>query len=393
MSQKKKLLEQKRREEAAKKAAQSKKNMIIATIVTGVVIIVVIAGALIFDATRGMETVVNYSVGLDSEGKVKGVNTSDHVILADLNNLNMNAEDYYPSAEEEEEYLKSLTDTYPDLSKTAGIEVKEGDMINIDFVGYVNGAEYEGGNTNGAGTKLTIGEGNFVEEFENGLIGNKVGEPFKMTVPYAEDFGNEELAGEDVEYEVTINGIYHEAAFNDEFVKKNFGDRFESAEDFKNKYRMDSAQTTFDEYVQNYIISESEIKSYPSKYLKQMKKFFVQKEKKQLETVTNAYKNMGLEAPYKDVPEMRSMTKAEYKVETENNAKEEIKKNLVLQGYFEQLGLSITDEDVKAAALYYGFEEDEYDSAVAMYKEPYLRQQAMFTVVKDYLKENYNLSE
>ena len=66
---------------------------------------------------------------------------------------------------------------------------------------------------------------------------------------------------------------------------------------------------------------------------------------------------------------------------------------LVLQGYFEQLGLSITDEDVQAAALYYGFEEDEYDSAVAMYKEPYLRQQAMFTVVKDYLKENYNLSE
>ena len=393
MSQKKRLLERKRKEEALRKAALRRKRSMIFGIVALAAVVIIIAGALLFDATRKAETVANYSAGLDSNGMVKGIKTSKYIALADLNNLNMNAEDYYPSEEEEEEYISAITDSYPELSTKKGIEVKDGDIINIDYVGSIDGVEYEGGNTNKIGIRMTLGVGDYPPEFEAGISGHKTGETFTIQVPYTTDFANEELAGKIVDYEVTINGMYVDAEFNDEFIKKNFGDTVSGTEDFLNKYRKTYAQNAFDEYVQKYIISESEVKSYPTGYLSKMKKFMKAKDLKQMETVNSTYQNLYNTNAYKDVYEMKSMSKKEYKADVKSNAETEIKRTLVMQGFYEKFGLTVTKEDVDAVVKSYGFGEDEYDKAVERFNEPYLYQQAMFNKVRDYLNENYNLPE
>lgn len=98
---------------------------------------------------------------------------------------------------EEENYL---TDT--------SLEVADGDTVNIDYVGTVDGVEFDGGNTQGAGTQLTIGSGSYIDDFEEQLIGHHVGETVKVQVTFPEDYGKEDLNGKDAVFEVTINGIY-----------------------------------------------------------------------------------------------------------------------------------------------------------------------------------------
>lgn len=393
MSQKKRLMEKRRKEEAAKKAAQARKNMIIIGIASLVIVIAVIAGALIFDANRKNENEMDYSTGLAADGKIKGVNVNNYVELCNFNRLNRNIEDYYPTEDEEKQYIDAITSSYPELDKKTGVEVKDGDMLDIDYVGTIDGKEYEGGNTNGNGIKIILGNDDYPEGFEDGILGHKTGETFDITVPYADDFGNEELAGRSVDYEITINGIYTEAEFNDAFVEKNFGSTVENAEDFVEKYRKSFAETEFDKEVQSFIISESTVSSYPASYIKKMRAFMKAKDYKQMETTNSTYQSIYGYDVYKDVLEMRGMSKSEYKEAVDKDAKAEVKKNMIYQALFEKYGLSVTEEDLQNVSSSYGFGEDEYDKAVERFGDPYIHQQAMIKAVNNYLTDYYNLSD
>lgn len=391
MSQKKRMLERKRREEALKKAERNQAIGRVIGVLILVLVVAIIAGALIFDAAKKSEKELNYSIGLDATGKIKGVKAEQFVELADFNALNMNKTDYYPTAEEEQTYIDAIVESYPDLSDKKNVTVKEKDTVSVDYVGRIDGKEYEGGSTNGMGVRVTLGTLTYPEEFENGIIGHKTGETFDVSVPFAEDFSNEELAGKTVVYTITLNGIYETAEFNDEFVKKNFGNSVENAEDFLNKYRMNAAQDKFDEYVKDYAVSESKVKTYPAGYLSKMKKFIKAKDYKQMETTNSTYQNLYGKDAYKDVLDMRKMDKKEYRQEVLKSAKEQADENLIMQALFEKFNLSVTDEDIKEVTSSFGFNEDEYDQAVERFGEPYLYEQAMINVVNNYLAENYNL--
>jgi len=393
MSQKKRMLERKRREAALKKAERNQAIGRVIGVVFIVLVIAIIAGALIFDASKKAEKELNYSIGLDATGKIKGVKAEKYVEPADFNALNMNVSDYYPTSEEEQTYINAIVESYPNLSDKKNVTVKEKDTVSIDYVGRIDGKEYEGGNTDKMGIRVTLGTLTYPEEFENGIIGHKTGETFEVSVPFAQDFENADLAGKTVDYTITLNGIYEKAEFNDEFVKKNFGNSVENAEDFLNKYRMSTAQDKFDKYVQEYAISESKVKSYPWTYLSKMKKFMKAKDYKQMETTNSTYQNLYKKDAYKDVLEMRKMSKKEYKEEVARSAKEQLEKNLIMQALFEKFALSVSEDDLKEVSASFGFAEDEYDKAVERFGEPYLYQQAMIKAVNNYLAENYNLIE
>jgi FKBP-type peptidyl-prolyl cis-trans isomerase len=94
------------------------------------------------------------------------------------------------------------------LNKTAGIEVKSGDTVNIDYTGTIDGEEFDGGSTNGQGTDLVLGSGSYIDGFEDGIIGHKVGETFDVNVTFPENYGVDSLNGKDAVFSVTINGVY-----------------------------------------------------------------------------------------------------------------------------------------------------------------------------------------
>lgn len=390
MSKKKKYQQLKKREAMGPKSINPKKTIILFASVF-VVASLIIAGAISFDYIKKKENTVTYSNGLNKEGKVKGINVNKYVELCDLDKLDKTVENYFPDSETEETYIQGIVESYPELVTTAGTKVETGDTVNIDFVTYVDGEELEGGNTGGAGITLTLGSAGYPEDFEEQIAGHKTGEEFDVIINFADDFGNESLAGKEATYKVTLNGKYATESFTDEFVKKNFGDYVDNVEDFLYAYRKSAAQTNFDTYVCDYIISESKVIKTPNNYKKQVIKVLKDKDEKQVENTNEAYMNLYETKAYKDVLDMRKMTAEEYEQHLSEQADVEIKTMLVYQALFEKLGLSISQEDLYEVAKSYSYEEDEYGEAVERFGEPYIRQQAMYKVVTAYLTENYNL--
>lgn len=66
----------------------------------------------------------------------------------------------------------------------------------------------KGGSTDGNGTDLVIGSGDYIDDFENQLIGSHPGDTVEVQVTFPDDYGNEELNGKDAVFTVTVNGIY-----------------------------------------------------------------------------------------------------------------------------------------------------------------------------------------
>ena len=84
-------------------------------------------------------------------------------------------------------------------------KVKKGDTANIDYVGKKDGVTFDGGTANGY--NLVIGSGQFIDGFEDGLIGVAVGSTVDLNLTFPEDYKNAELAGQKVVFTVKVNYI------------------------------------------------------------------------------------------------------------------------------------------------------------------------------------------
>ena len=102
----------------------------------------------------------------------------------------------------------SSADTGTSYSTDTSLTVEDGDTVNIDYVGSVDGVEFDGGNTQGMGTDLVIGSGSYIDDFEEQLIGAHPGDQVDVYVTFPENYGVEDLNGKEALFQVTINGIY-----------------------------------------------------------------------------------------------------------------------------------------------------------------------------------------
>jgi trigger factor len=90
-------------------------------------------------------------------------------------------------------------------SETVDRAADKGDVVQLDFVGSVDGVEFPGGSAKDY--SLELGTGSFVPGFEDQLIGIKAGEERKVAITFPADYGNTELAGKAAEFKVTANAI------------------------------------------------------------------------------------------------------------------------------------------------------------------------------------------
>ena len=93
-------------------------------------------------------------------------------------------------------------------STDSSLEVKDGDTVNIDYVGKIDDVAFDGGSTDGNGTDLVIGSGTYIDNFEEQLIGAHPGDEVEVTVTFPDDYGVDELNGKEAVFDVTVNGIY-----------------------------------------------------------------------------------------------------------------------------------------------------------------------------------------
>ena len=107
---------------------------------------------------------------------------------------------------------------------------KEGDTVNIDFVGKMDGEAFDGGS--GTSYDLVLGSGSFIDGFEDQLIGAKKGEKLEVNVTFPESYpNNPDLAGKPAVFDVTVNKVSTMPELTDQWVKEHAEDMGSKASD------------------------------------------------------------------------------------------------------------------------------------------------------------------
>lgn len=135
-------------------------------------------------------------------------------------------------------------------------EAAQGDTVVIDFVGSVDGVEFDGGK--GDNFSLELGSGQFIPGFEEQLVGSKAGQTIDVNVTFPEDYQAEDLAGKDAKFVTTIHEVKtKEVPALDDELAKDIDDEVETLDELKAKYRkeLESAkEIAFDDAVEGVAI-------------------------------------------------------------------------------------------------------------------------------------------
>ncbi|KQT57170.1 trigger factor [Methylobacterium sp. Leaf456] len=141
--------------------------------------------------------------------------------LADLSDVSIKKLVVTPSDAEITEALERMAkDGRAFEDREEGAEAQTGDQVVIDFVGRIDGAEFEGGK--GEDVPLELGSNTFIPGFEDQLVGAKVGDSRLVKTAFPEGYQAEQLAGKDAEFDVTVKGVKApgETKIDDELAKR-----------------------------------------------------------------------------------------------------------------------------------------------------------------------------
>lgn len=266
---------------------------------------------------------------------------------------------------------------------------KEGDTVNIDYVGKIDGEEFDGGSDQGADLKL--GSGKFIDGFEDGLIGARKGETRTLNLTFPEDY-TQDLAGKAVEFTVTVNAVKEPLSEpTDQWVADNI-EGYDNLADYKAGIRSEqeeSNEQTAENQVRyaawTQVIDNCTINEYPETLVEVGKKLYEQ----QVETYAK-YAGMELDAYI----ESSGLTQEEYQSNMEEYGKNVAAQALVCQAICNKEGLAIGDDDYQKALqdmlTEYGCTEEEL---IQTYGQDNVEQSIMLNRVSNLIMENANVTE
>lgn len=316
----------------------------------GRIIAVAVCGAFIF-AVGGCKT-EDETKNNSGNGKEDSQSTESSVTLGNYIGI-----EYTPSAVSEvtdkqiEEAVQEKLASYAKTNEITDRAVKEGDTVNIDYVGKVDGKEFSGGSFEGY--DLTIGSGKFIDGFEDGLIGAKKGETRDVEVTFPEVSKNSpELAGKDAVFTVKVNSITETVypELTDDFAKENLG--YDTAKEYKNylkdeleKQAQENAETTDKNNILNAVVENSKVDAYPEAYVNQI-----------IEDYNNYYLSLAEAYGYNSLEDFVSdndVSLDTLNTNIKNQAYNLVGYNLIMEKIADEEGLQVTKEDLEEAKKEY----------------------------------------
>lgn len=281
----------------------------------------------------------------NKEGKVVAVdvkNIKDYVKLGEYKNLEISAapKKEVTEADVEESIQAQLLYRYEQVEVTEDRAVQMDDTANIDFTGYMDGKEFEGGS--GTDTELVIGSGSFIKGFEEGLIGHKKGEEVTLDLTFPEDYHVEDKRGKAVQFKVKINKISAPAELTDEWTAANTA--YKTVEAFKTAQREEIQQQTDREYQAQIksdlftkLVDETEVKDYPKEALEDARG----RVKQQLESMYQTQAGKTFDEYIKE----QGISQEEADKALTESAKSYLNQNLIVQAVLDAEGVSLTEEE------------------------------------------------
>lgn len=308
----------------------------------------------------------NYSPsdGLDINGFFKDIKASDYISLPEYKGVSIPADILEANEDEVDEQIELILDEYTTYEEITERAVEDGDTVNIDYVGTIDGVAFDGGSTNGQGTDVTIGVTNYIDNFLEQLIGHFAGDRFDVYVTFPVDYGVDSLNGKEAVFDVTINALYGEEirAEMTDTIANDYG--FETVEELKQDIRNWLVTQNKSDFFTELIQGAELKKDVPQ----QVMDFIVKSDLSDYQYYADSYGVTLDEFMYSYVGYESTDVYLEYNAETyKNNARY----LLAIQAIAETEGLSVTDMDVSDAGL---------SDYIESYGMPYLKQYVLQTI-------------
>lgn len=236
---------------------------------------------------------------------------------------------------------------------------KSGDTVVIDYVGTVDGVEFDGGSAKNY--SLELGSGSFIPGFEDQLEGHKAGEEVTVKVTFPEEYQAAELAGKDAEFATTIHEVKVKELpeLDDEFAK-DVDEDIDTLDDLKKKVRedlkakkADEAQATIEEAALKGAVDNATIEQIPDAMIEN-------EISQQMDQFMGNMQRQGINADmyYKLTGTSEQQLRDQFKT----NAATRVKTNLVLEAIVAAEDIKASDkeidEEIEHLANDYGMEKD-----------------------------------
>lgn len=267
-------------------------------------------------------------------------------------------------------------------------EVKEGDIVNIDFVGKKDGEAFDGGT--GEDYDLTIGSGSFIEGFEEGLIGAKKGDMKELALTFPESYPSEDLAGQDVIFEVTVNYIKTLPELTDEWVKENT--EYDTVDAYKEGVRAElessnesAAQSTATNTAWNQVLDASEIKEFPQED--------IDKAIAEYERSLQSYADQQ-EMTTDEFLEAQGMTKEDFDKQAQEYAEYKVKQLLAAQAVMDAEELTLADDEIQTVIneMVTNFGVDDISALTDQYGKDSVIESVALTRINEFVLDNANVT-
>ncbi len=222
-----------------------------------------------------------------------------------------------------------------------------GDVVNMDFIGFLNGQPFDDGKIEGF--DLQLGSNTFVSGFEEQIMGRSAGENFEISVTFPEEYPAEELKGQECTFTITLNEVKHLTvpAPSDEIAQKEgYADLAAMTEAVRQQriklHRRKENEKLEGELLEKVVDSAQVVISQP------LMAFTVERLKRQMERQLAASR-VTLEKHLK----RNHMTEEELEEQLRQRASKAIAKQLVVDGITEQEGLEPTAQEIEEAVEEY----------------------------------------
>ena len=183
--------------------------------------------------------ITSFADGKDLEFEVNLENLPE-IKLGDFSKVKLDKYMAEVPAEEVEKALKYMSEAHKETVLAEGKKAAKGDVVVIDFVGSVDGVEFQGGKGNNY--PLELGSGSFIPGFEDQLIGAEAGAKVDVNVKFPENYHAKDLAGKDAVFAVEVKEVREPKVveLNDEFAKTLGAKSLDALkEDIKNRIKAD----------------------------------------------------------------------------------------------------------------------------------------------------------
>lgn len=290
------------------------------------------------------------------ESSMPEYDAADYVTVGDYSAIEVTLDDDYTVTEDDvKDFLESSVlqyyPRYTDLDKSV---VEEGDFVNIDYTGTLNGEAFDGGSDQGY--VLEIGSDSFIDGFEDGLVNATVGETLDLNLTFPEDYKSADLAGQAVVFTVTVNKIVekHDVAYediDDDYVaylkEQNPSMDYDSAEDMisdARTYLESAAESNKDSAIRNAVLEEIQkvctIDSYPEGLMEyRLDEILAQYEKYYCddETTLEDYAENTLGQTYE-----------EFVASVQEEVEKDVDIQLILEAIAEKEGITFNEDDFQS---------------------------------------------